>query len=130
MDISPFVIADDDIDDLQLVVSAIHSFIGEFQPVLQVSSGKELMSLLSKDDLVPALLLIDMHMPYLGGAELLRLLKGIDRLQTVPTILISGDKHNLEAAYQAGADGFYTKPSSLDEYYEVILDLKRSYLSP
>lgn len=68
-------------------------------------------------------------MPNLGGAGVLDLLKAIDRLATVPKVLISGDRNNLQAAFSAGANGFYSKPTTLEEYTQVVHSIKREFLS-
>lgn len=121
--------ADDDDDDLELLATALRNFLDDFWPVIMVNSGKELLSLLEDKALFPALFVIDMHMPNLGGAGVLDLLRPINRIATVPKVLISGDKDNLQAAFSAGANGFYSKPTSLEEYGQVVHSIKREFLS-
>lgn len=68
-------------------------------------------------------------MPNLGGAVLLDLLKRVDRLATVLKVLISGDRNNLRAVFSAGANGFFSKPTTLEEYAQVLHSIKGEFLA-
>jgi DNA-binding response OmpR family regulator len=58
------------------------------------------------------LILYDRDMPFLGGDELLKWLKGHDKLKDVPFIMISGDRDedSLKKAVRLGADAYLIKP--------------------
>lgn len=66
-------------------------------------------------------------MPFISGTDILRKLRDQQHLKHVPLVIISGDKYNLELAYQAGADGFYSKPTSPEGYLEVAADIRTYY---
>jgi two-component system chemotaxis response regulator CheY len=58
------------------------------------------------------LVLLDLNMPDIGGVEVLEFVRGQDKLRAVPIIVVTtrGDEASREAAMQAGATRFMTKP--------------------
>ncbi len=70
----------------------------------------------------PGAVIIDMGLPDGSGAEVIQAIARV--APRVSVILgISGDPDNREAAMQAGADGFLTKPiESLGQFQQAILD--------
>jgi chemotaxis family two-component system response regulator Rcp1 len=60
----------------------------------------------------PALVLLDLHMPGMGGREVLSRLKADLRLRCLPIIIFSSSKEPLdvEGAYADGANSYLFKP--------------------
>ena len=70
----------------------------------------------------PDLILLDMHLPDIDGLELLRHLKtGADTID-IPVVIVSADAlpTQVEAALQAGALRYLTKPVSVAELLATI----------
>lgn len=75
---------------------------------------------------VPDLVLSDLRMPGLGGAELCRRLKADPATRHIPVVLITGiEAEYRRAATEAGADDILAKPFSLPELETRILTLLR-----
>lgn len=127
MDNLPIVITDDDDNDSSMLANAIQRVWGAGKMIFMLSSGQQLLDLLSDMVLLPELIIIDMIMPKLTAADLLPKLKGIKQLNAVPIIVVSDDKFNLEAAYKLGISGFYSKPNSIEGFVEIAQDIKRNY---
>ncbi len=70
----------------------------------------------------PKLILLDLHLPGLGGLELLRILKTDPRTRQIPVIILtsSREEHDRVASDQLGVNGFVTKPVDFAELREVI----------
>ena len=66
----------------------------------------------------PDLVLTDLMMPILNGAELCRTLKSAPSTQLIPVILMSG--LNAPVAQRVGADAFLAKPFRLDEVEDLV----------
>jgi chemotaxis family two-component system response regulator Rcp1 len=60
----------------------------------------------------PALVLLDLHMPGMGGREVLARLKADPALRCIPVIIFSSSKepHDVEGAYADGANSYLFKP--------------------
>ncbi len=60
------------------------------------------------------LAVVDLNMPRMDGIELIRSVRGDERLKRLPIILLTTEarEEDREMAYQAGANLFMTKPST------------------
>jgi len=72
----------------------------------------------------PALILVDMMMPGITGAEVIRRLRADPVNRNVPMLVLSAydDAALVEEARAAGADGYLTKTISAQELIQVIDD--------
>jgi DNA-binding response OmpR family regulator len=70
----------------------------------------------------PDLIVSDVNMPYLGGFELLKLLRAEEATSSIPVILLSGrsDGDTMAQAVDLGAADFLTKPVTRDQLLESI----------
>ncbi|WP_426295155.1 response regulator [Dyadobacter endophyticus] len=127
MNDQPIIIADDDSDDSEYMRTALISVFGQDKQVIQVPNGRELLALAKSPTFRPELIIIDMQMPFISGTDILCKLRDQQHLKQVPLVIMSGDKYNLELAYRAGADGFYSKPTSPEGYLEVATDIRTQY---
>ena len=70
----------------------------------------------------PDLILLDMHLPDIDGMELLRHLKADESTADIPVVVVSADAlaAQIEAALQAGAHQYLTKPVSVSQLLSVV----------
>jgi DNA-binding NtrC family response regulator len=90
---------------------------------IEAGDGAEAIELLR--DKVPGLIFTDWKMPGAGGEEVLRYVRGNQRLASVPVIVITafGSSHSAIEAVRLGAYDFVTKPFDLEE---IALTAKRA----
>jgi two-component system, OmpR family, KDP operon response regulator KdpE len=80
--------------------------------ILEASNGKLALEKLAED---PALIILDLGLPDIGGHDLLRMIRG--RNENVPIVVLSsrGDEAGKVQALDLGADDYLTKPFGMDE---------------
>jgi PAS domain S-box-containing protein len=82
-------------------------------PALQGRLGVELAR-----EHLPALILLDLHLPDMSGEAVLRELRADPRTAAIPVLVISADAtpHQVERLRTAGAQQYLTKPLEIDEF--------------
>ncbi|WP_240360068.1 response regulator [Pyxidicoccus caerfyrddinensis] len=86
-------------------------------PLVRVRDGESALEFLyQRGDYAgaarPALVLLDLHMPGMGGREVLSRLKADPVLRCIPVIIFSSstEKQDVEGAYADGANSYLFKP--------------------
>jgi len=74
---------------------------------------------------LPDLILLDLHLPDLGGEEVLRLLREDNRTRGIPVVILTADATNrqLERLLADGAHAYLTKPIGVRRLLDVIDEL-------
>ncbi len=82
---------------------------------LAAANGRDGLDLARSEK--PDLILCDIMMPQMDGYEVLRALRADASTAAVPFIFLTakGEKHDLRAGMNLGADDYLTKPASRDE---------------
>jgi chemotaxis protein histidine kinase CheA/CheY-like chemotaxis protein len=104
------------VDDSVSVRRTMELFVRDlgFQPE-SASDGLDALGKLQ--NLVPAIMLVDLEMPRMNGVELTATVRQDERLRHIPIIMITSrytDKHK-SMAMSAGVNSFMTKPYTEDE---------------
>ena len=117
----------DDTDDVQILADAFTQ--SGVESVHYVHSAMQafmyLQSVDGKDNL-PRLIVTDLYLPGITGAEFLKDLKGMDKYKHIHVIVLSSVKteRQIEEMKQLGAEDYLIKPSTYDEYVKVAHDIK------
>ena len=88
------------------------------------SNGEEALAALRTT--LPDLVLLDLEMPVLDGAETLRAMAADPRLAGLNVALMSGIPESMVKRRCKGHAAFLRKPFSLDELLEIVSELARS----
>lgn len=69
----------------------------------------------------PALVLLDLNIPKVGGLEVLRELRADSRCRRTPVIVVSSSRayEDRSMAERLGADAYFQKPADLESYSEL-----------
>lgn len=88
-------------------------------------SGHELLDRLEAGDL-PDLVVLDLGLPDLAGAEIIAELREIDATATLPIVMLSSttDPARIDHAYRNGANVFFAKPTSVGELTELFIQTR------
>lgn len=71
---------------------------------------------------IPSLILLDLKMPGIDGFEVLRQVKGTEKLKRIPVIILTSSKEEGDRAlsYDIGANSYLLKPVSFDGFTDVV----------
>ena len=101
------MVVDDDAEVLELCDMLLDR--AGYDRVL-ANSGEEAVSLLEAN--TPSLMVLDLNMPDMHGLDVIRFLRSHDRYRDLPVIVLTtrGDESSRQAAIEAGASQYLTKP--------------------
>lgn len=120
-------------DDHPIVRSGIQNELSrqaDIDVVGEAETGDEVLPLIR--ELQPTVLVLDINMPGMKAAQILRELSADDRSPSVLILTAYGDPENVLGMLKAGAKGYLLKDSSPGEIAEAIRAAAegRSWLSP
>ena len=106
----PLLVIEDSDEDLAVLLRALRE-IGFTRPVLHHSDAARALELLKAGVLSPAVVLLDLNLPGLGGRSFLQQLKAEEKLKPMPVVVFSTSDNpgDIEFCYRNGASGFVTK---------------------
>ena len=112
------LIAEDDVVSRRILVSCVRK-MGDFP--IEASNGKRAWGVLSDNQDID-LLITDMMMPDMSGEELITIVRGTERLLSLPIILVSGVVGPKEIAHllKLGASRFIPKPIKVSDLEQAI----------
>jgi CheY-like chemotaxis protein len=109
--------------DLDLTLRAFrrHRLVN---PIEVARDGEEALAWLPRweaGEATPAVILLDLKMPRVGGLEVLERLKAHPEFRRIPVVVLtsSAEERDLEAAYRLGANSYIVKPVEFDRFVEV-----------
>lgn len=124
-------IVDDDPDDRQIILDAFLENDTDMDYVF-LENGKELMDELGECGEIdfPALILLDLNMPGMLGLQALKEIKGNEKYQHIPTVILTTSSLNSDrnASFELGANCFITKPSTYRELVEITRAIGKMWL--
>lgn len=102
----PIVLVDDDTDTRELVAELLED---EGYAVTTAQNGADALSKLTESPM-PRLIILDLNMPELNGAEFAHQLLLEPTFGRVPVLVVSGSPTGRQQAALLGADAFLEKP--------------------
>ena len=106
---------------------------GVVNQLVRVADGQEAVDYVcrtgSYEDSVrypfPNVVLLDVRMPRLDGFEVLAYLKSDPALMTIPVIMLTStdNQHEINRAYEMGANGYVVKPVSMESFVDRVVKL-------
>jgi CheY-like chemotaxis protein len=76
------------------------------------------------------LVLLDLNLPQVTGFELLSWVRKHDHFKRLPVIILTSSKqnHDIQLAYELGANAFLVKPANLDALVKLVRSIKDFWL--
>jgi CheY-like chemotaxis protein len=133
----PFLVAEDEESDVYFLRRALQK-AGVANPLMAACNGHEAIRYLEGDgpfsDRVrhplPALLLLDLKMPVMGGFEVLAWLEGRPEVKRFPVVVLTSSEEpaDQEKARRLGAADYIVKPRSPGDLVRLVQTLRARWL--
>ena len=90
--------------------------------IMEANNGEAALELLLRKDNLPDIILLDLNMPKINGIEFLKVLKADEKLNYIPTIILttSSNRKDLLECYKVGIAGYVLKPLKYENYVSKI----------
>ncbi len=100
------------VDDAELNREILSEMLGDEYDYIYAEDGIKAVDILNGLKLQPNLILLDLHMPKMGGMEVLRIMNVNRWIEEIPVIIISSedDEKIINEAYQLGVVDFISRP--------------------
>jgi CheY-like chemotaxis protein len=130
-EVGRILLAEDDPRDVELILTALGDY-NLANEVATVSDGVEALDYLyrrgayqSRPEGQPVAVVLDVKMPRVDGIEVLRIVKGDERLRMIPVILLtsSADEKDMLKSYQLGANAYVVKPVDFQRFADAVKEL-------
>lgn len=110
------------IEDNVSNLTLIEHLLSEYPPIKLISAMQGSLGLELAVRHQPDLILLDVHLPDLSGAEVLARLKANPRTSAIPVVVLSADatKSQIDRLLAAGANEYLTKPLEVDRFSKVV----------
>ena len=130
-EIGRILLAEDDPRDVELTLTAL----GEYNlanEVVVVNDGEQALDYLryrgehsERPGGDPAVVLLDLKMPKVDGFEVLRTIKGDERLRLIPVVVLtsSREEQDLVESYRLNVNAYVVKPVDFHDFVNAIKEL-------
>lgn len=120
-DLPPILLVEDNLDDVALTERAFERNNIENELVV-ARDGEEALRMLHDEDLQPALVLLDLKLPKLGGLEVLQRMRGDERTKLIPTVVLtsSREEEDVVDTYRLGANSYIRKPVEFASFVDAV----------
>lgn len=120
----PILSVDDD-EDQQFILKRCYEKSNKTNELVFLSNGNELLDFM-QDTLnhkkpLPELILLDINMPGANGFDALKEIRSKDMFKDIPLVIMlttSASPKDIKTSEQIGANAYWVKPMSNDEYIE------------
>ena len=119
------LLVEDNPDDVALTLRAFkkHNIMNE---IIVAKDGAEALALLLDKNLeLPALVLLDLKLPKVGGLEVLDKIRATPETKLIPVVILTSSKEeaDLTNGYKSGCNSYIRKPVDFVQFAEAVKTL-------
>lgn len=122
MNLRPILLVEDNSQDEALTLRALAK-VNLANRVVVVRDGQQAVDyLLGGAEPLPAVVLLDLGLPRVGGLEVLARLRAEDRTRLLPVVILTSSDEDQDRlrSYSVGANSFVQKPVQFSQFAETI----------
>jgi CheY-like chemotaxis protein len=125
------LIVEDDPNDVELTLMALTDY-NLANEVVVARDGEEALDYLycrgsfsGRSNGNPAVTLLDLKLPKIGGLEVLRQIKSDERLKSIPVVVLtsSHEEKDVMRSYSLGVNAYVVKPVDFHEFVNAVKEL-------
>ncbi len=124
MNLGRILLVEDDPADVELTTEAL-SELNIANELVVARDGEEALNYIYKKGSFadrqngnPAIILLDLKMPKIGGLDVLKQLKSDADKKNIPVVILTSSRESsdLNEAYRLGANGYVVKPVNIEDF--------------
>lgn len=91
-------------------------------PLLAIQHIESLLTTEEGRKDLPNIIFLDLNMPEMKGSEVLKILKGIEAIRTIPIIIVTTSSldEDIKTCYKLHANSVMIKPMDFDDYVQML----------
>ncbi len=125
------LIVEDDPNDVELTLTALADYNLANEVVITRDGQQALDYLLCKGEFSaravgnPAVMLLDLKLPKVGGLEVLQQIKSDENLKMIPVVVLtsSNEEKDMMRSYRLGVNAYVVKPVDFHEFVNAVKEL-------
>ena len=126
--IRTILLAEDSPADAEMAIDALRD-ANLANPIVHVEDGVEALDYLlqrgahaGREDGLPAVLLLDIKMPRMDGLEVLKHIRGDEKLKNLPVVILSSSREesDLARSWDLGVNAYVVKPVDVDQFFQAV----------
>jgi CheY-like chemotaxis protein len=125
------LIVEDDPNDVELTLTALADYNLANEVVIARDGQQALDYLYCKGEFSarptgnPAVMLLDLKLPKVGGLEVLQQIKSDERLKMIPVVVLtsSNEEKDMMRSYSLGVNAYVVKPVDFHEFVNAVKEL-------
>jgi len=128
-DLHPVLLVEDNRDDEELTIRGLERANLQ-NPVEIARDGQEALDKLfgtdeHDPDPVPAVVVLDVHLPRVSGLEILRRIRAHERTRRLPVVILTSSREDQDLidGYDLGANSYVCKPIQFDQFATAVAQL-------
>ncbi|WP_300088861.1 response regulator [uncultured Nitrosomonas sp.] len=119
----PILLVEDNPQDVDLTLRAFQRR-KLTNPILVARDGEEALAWIPRweaGEILPVVILLDLRLPRIDGLTVLRTLKTHTALRRIPVVVLTTSKedHDIQSAYDLGANSYIVKPIDFNNFMDV-----------
>lgn len=130
-ELRPILLVEDNPKDIELTLEALaeHNLANR---VITVKDGVEAMEYLRCEGQYktrrkghPAVILLDIKMPRMDGMEVLKAIRGDEKLRTIPVVMLTSSREepDLKKCYELGVNAYVVKPVDFKNFVDAVKEI-------